>query len=291
MQTDHQYGDAQGIHFLPYALAPMFAPLTWLFVGVATCLYGRGLSLAAFGMKFMFMLLLLLGSYALCIPLLHIWASLARRPQMSKYAGVLFATVPALALGVLYAQPGFQYARHSTQSLAYLAYMLLTCLGIFISLRNLSPSKDSDTYPACMAWMSRQASVWGLLSLFKGILALVIICSAIYANSLALNINFSHLFSVQNKQEIFLDEAFSASVFDVNPGHFLDGCFYSGIILAIAAMASALQAKIRAEDSLYRATGCICGALALAVFDPKLAIYAVLAYGIADYVVQIKMGK
>ncbi|MFZ6759771.1 hypothetical protein ACO0K9_21405 [Undibacterium sp. Ji50W] len=291
MPNDHHDSRTQQIPFQAYLLAPMFAPLTWLFVGVAICLYGRGLSLAAFGMKFMFMLLLLPGSYALCIPLLHIWASLVHRHQMSKYAGVLFATIPALALGVLYAQPGFQYARHSTQSLAYLAYMLLTCLGMFISLINLSPSKDRNTYPACLAWMCRQASIWGLFSLFKGILALVIICSAIYANSLALNINFSHLFSVQDKQEIFLDEAFLASVFDVNPGHFLDGCFYSGIILAVAAMASALQAKIRGEDTLYRATGCICGALALAVFDPKLGAYAVFAYGISSYAIDIRARK
>ena len=284
MLTDHNNSNAQHVPYQAYVLAPMFAPLTWLLAAVATNLYGRGLSLAAFGMKFLFMLLLLSGSYALCTPLLHIWAGLVRKPQKSKYAGFIVAAIAALTLGVLYAQEKFQYARHSTQHLVYLAFMLLTSLGMFVSLKNLFSPADSNNYPVSLAWMSRQPSAWGLFSLSKGILALLIICSASYLNSLPpLSFNFSSVFNFLYKQGNFAEEAFTASVFDINPGHFLDWCFYSAIILAVAAMASALQAKIRGEDSLYHATGCVCGVLALAVFDPKLGFIAGLAYSLASY--------
>ncbi len=152
MSTDHYNSNAQRIPFQAYVLAPMFAPLTWLLAAVATNLYGLGLSLAAFGMKFLFMLLLLLGSYALCTPLLHIWAGLVRKPQKNSYAGFAFAAITALALGVIYAQPRFQDARHSTQNLVYLAFMLLTSLGMFMSLKNMFSPADSNNYPASLTW-------------------------------------------------------------------------------------------------------------------------------------------
>lgn len=289
MPTDYYTSNAQRIPFQAFVLAPMFAPLTWLLAAVATCLYGRGLSLAAFGMKFLFMLLLLLGSYALCTPLLHIWASLVRKPSQSRYAGFVFSAISALVLGALYAQPRFQGARYSTQNLVYLAFMLLTCLGMFMSLKNLFRSAGQNSYPASLAWMSSQSSVWSLFSLFKGVLALLIICPTIYVNSLPpLYFNFSSLFDFSYKKRNFAEEIFVASIFDIHPGNFLAWCFYSAIILAVAAMASALQAKIKGEDSLYRAIGCICGALALAVFEPRLAVYAGLAYGVASYVLELK---
>ncbi len=140
--------------------------------------------------------------------------------------------------------------------------------------------------------MDKQASVWSLFSLFKGVLALLIICPASYVNSLPpLNFNFSRLFDFSLKKGNFTEEVSVASIFDINPGHFLDWCFYSAIILAVAAMVSALQAKIRDEDSLYRAAGCTVGALSLAVFDPRLAVYAGLAYGIASYALELKTRK
>lgn len=292
MQTDHDDHSTQQIPFPAYVLAPMFAPLTWLLAAVATCLYGRGLSLGAFGMQLLFMLFLLLVSYALCAPLLHIWAGLVHKPQKNRYAGFIIAAIAALTLSVLHAQEKFQYAKHSTQSLAYLAFMLLTSLGMFMSLKNLLSPAEKNKYPACLTWISRQPSAWGLFSLFKAVLALLIICSINYLNSLPpTSFNFSSLFNFLYKQGNFAEEAFAASVFDINPGHFMDWCFYSAIILAVAAMASALQAKVRREDSLYRAAGCVCGALALAVFDPRLAVYAVLAYAIASYILELKMEK
>jgi len=282
MPGDHYKSSAQHVPFQAFVLAPMFAPLSWLLAAVATNLYGRGLSLAAFGMKFLFMLLLLLGSYVLSTPLLHIWASLARKPQKSKYAGFVVAAIAALILGTLYAQPRFQDARHSTQNLVYLAYMLLTSLGMFMSLQNLFSSPD-HTPSACLEWLNKRSSVWGLLSIFKGVLALLIMCSATYANLLPQDFHFSRLFDISVSHGELAEEAYAASIFDINPGHFFQWCFYSSVILAVAAMASALQAKIREEDSLYRATGCICGVLALAVFDPTLAFIAGLAYSLASY--------
>ncbi|BBB64968.1 hypothetical protein UNDYM_0715 [Undibacterium sp. YM2] len=246
MPNDHHDTRTQQIPFQAYLLAPMFAPLTWLLAAVATNLYGRGLSLGAFAMQFLFMLFLLLGSYALCTPLLHIWAGLVRKPQKNKYAGFIVAAIAALIQGMLYAQPWFQYARHSTQNLAYLVFMLLTSLCMFVSLKNLFSPANQNSYPVSLAWLSKQPSAWGLFSLFKGVLALFIICPASYLNSLPpLSFNFSSLFNFLYKQGNFAEEAFAASVFDINPGHFLTWCFYSTVILAVAAMASALQAKIR----------------------------------------------
>jgi len=291
MQTSRDNSNHQHIPFQAYLLSPMFAPLTWLIAAVATDLYGRGLSPAAFGMKFLLMLLLLLGSYALCTPLLPIWAGLVRRPQKNRYAGFVVAAITALALGVIYAQPRFQDARHSTQNLVYLGFMLLTSLGMFMSLKNLFPSADRNSQPTSLAWLNRQPMVWSIFSLIKAVLALIIVCSVTYVNSLPQNFNFSRLFDMSIKQGDFAEEVFATSIFDISPGHFLDWCFYSAIVLAVAAMASAIQAKIRGEDSLYRATGCICGALALAVFDPKLAVYAGLAYGLASYTIRIKTNK
>ncbi|PXX44106.1 hypothetical protein [Undibacterium pigrum] len=289
MPTLKDNSACQQIPFQAYVLAPMFAPLTWLLAAVATNLYGRGLSLAAFGMKFSFMLLLLLGSYVLSIPLLHIWAGLVGKPQKSSYAGFIFAAITALALGVIYAQPGFQDARHTTQNLVYLAFMLLTSLGMFMSLKNLFA--PANHYPYGLAWLSRQTTVWSIFSLIKAVLALIIICSVTYVNSLPRDFNFARFFAKMIKQGDFVEEVFAASIFDITPGHFMDWCLYSAIVLALAAMASALQAKIRDEDSLYRATGCTVGALALAVFDPKLAVYAGLAYGLASYALELKTKK
>ncbi len=165
-------------------------------------------------------------------------------------------------------------------------------LGIFVSLKNQFSPADSNNYPVGLAWISRQPSAWGLFSLFTGVLALLIICPVSYLNSLPpLNFNFSSLFNFLYKQRSFAEEAFAASVFDINPGHFLAWCTYSAIILAVAAMASALQAKIRGEDSLYRAAGCVCGALTLTVFDPRLAVYAGLTYGVASYLLELKTAK
>ncbi|BBB59007.1 hypothetical protein UNDKW_0734 [Undibacterium sp. KW1] len=292
MPNDHHDDSARQIPFQAYLLAPMFAPLTWLLAAVTTCLYGQGLSLGAFSMQFLFMLFLLLGSYTLCTPSLHIWAVLVRKPQKSKYAGFIVAAITALILGMLYAQPWFQDARHSTQNLVYLVFMLLTSLGMFMSLKNLFSPANQNNYPVSLAWMSKQPSVWGLFSLFKAALALLIICSTNYVISLPpLNFNFSSLFNFLYKQGSFTEEAFAASVFDINPGHFLDWCTYSAVILAVAAMASALQAKIRGEDSLYRAAGCVCGALALAVFDTRLAVYASLVYGFASYFLELRTRK
>lgn len=234
----------------------------------------------------------MLGCYTLCTPLLHIWAGLVRKPQKSRYAGFIVAAIATLILGMLYAQPWFQDARHSTQNLVYLVFMLLTSLGIFVSLKNQFSPADSNNYPVGLAWISRQPSAWGLFSLFTGVLALLIICPVSYLNSLPpLNFNFSSLFNFLYKQRSFAEEAFAASVFDINPGHFLAWCTYSAIILAVAAMASALQAKIRGEDSLYRAAGCVCGALTLTVFDPRLAVYAGLTYGVASYLLELKTAK
>lgn len=228
MKTDHYTSSAQHIPFQAYVLAPMFAPLTWLIAAVATCLYGRGLSLGAFGMQFLFMLFLMLGSYALCTPLLHIWAGLVRKPQKNKYAGFTFAAIAALTLGVLYAQVKFQYARHSTQHIVYLAFMLLTSIGMFTSLKNLFSPANQNNYPVSMAWMSKQPSVWGLFSLFKAALALLFICTTNYVNSLPPpKFHFSSLFNFLYKQGNFAEEAFAASVFDINPGHFLVWCTYS----------------------------------------------------------------
>lgn len=288
MPTDNHNINAQHIPFQAYLLAPVLAPLTWLLAGVATNLYDRGLSLAGLVMKLLFMLLLLLGSYALCTPLLHIWAGRSRWPQRHGYAGFVLAAITALTMGLLYAQPGFQDARNTTRNLVYLSFMQLTCLGMFLSLKNLFPTTDENRCPASLAWLAKHPSHWSLFSLFKGGLALILVCSVTYANSLIPRFDFSRFFALQIEQDIFPEAAFAASVFDVNPNHFFDWCFYSAIILAVAAMASALQAKIQGEDSLYRATGCICGALALAVFDPRLAVYAGLAYGIAEYVMRLK---
>ncbi|MFZ6732687.1 hypothetical protein ACO0LG_12255 [Undibacterium sp. Ji42W] len=270
----------------------MFAPLAWLLTAVDTCFYERGLSLGAFGMQFLFTLFLMLGSYALCTPLLHIWTGLVRKPQKSKYAGFIVAAIAALILGVLYAQAKFQYAKHSTQHLVYLAFMLFTSLGTFTSLKNLFSPANQNNYPVSLAWLSKQPSVWGLFSLFKAALALLIICPTNYVNSLPpQNFNFSSFFNFLYKQGNFAEEAFAASVFDINPGHFLAWCTYSAIILAVAAIASALQAKIQGEDSLYRAAGCVCGALTLTVFDPRLAVYAGLTYGVASYLLELKTAK
>ncbi|MFZ6746334.1 hypothetical protein ACO0LC_24145 [Undibacterium sp. JH2W] len=289
MSTDHH--SVQRTPIQAYVLAPMFAPLIWLLAGIMANLAGRGLSLHALGMRSMFLILLLAASYLLCIPLLFIWARCTQELKTSRYAGFIFAVITAATIGLLYAQPQFQDARTSTRNLIYLTFMLLTCLGMFDSLKNFYASNDKYQTPAHIRKMGQYRSPWGIYSLLTGSVAIILIAGVNYLESINFHLDISHYFAPQNGAGILPEEAYLATIFDISPNYLIDWCFYATIILAMSAIASALLARMRLENSLYRAIGCICGVLAFAMMDPRLVVYAMLVYGLAEYAIHSKSAR
>ncbi|MFZ6873086.1 hypothetical protein ACO0LF_13610 [Undibacterium sp. Di27W] len=239
----------------------------------------------------MFLILLLAASYLLCIPLLFIWASCTQKLKTSRYAGFIFAVITAAGMGFLYAQPQFQDARPTTRNLVYLAFMLLTCLGMFDSLKNIFASNDKYLAPAGIRRMGQYRSPWGIYSLLTGSVAIILIAGVNYLKSINFHLDISHYFAPQNGGGMLPEEAYLATIFDISPNHLIDWCFYAAIVLAMSAIAAALLARMRLENPLYRAIGCICGVLAFALIDPRLAVYAALVYGLAEYAIHSKSAR
>ncbi|MFZ6766344.1 hypothetical protein ACO0LM_04600 [Undibacterium sp. Di26W] len=293
MQTDHRTNNQQQSPVLTYVLAPLFAPLIWFVAGLIKDASGRGLGVAVLSFKALFMLSLCLGSYAVCIPLLGILETLLPALNKKIHGNTLFATVfittTTAVAGLIYAQAAFQDASIFTRNMFYLGIMLLICLGMFISLKGIFTTSNHCHFAARFTWTSRIQNRWGISGMLHGIVSIVMISIVTYLQSINFHADVLKFFFKKDLHEIYPEEIFRASVFDVSPNAIVDWCFYAAIILALAAIASALAAKIRNENSLYRAAACVFGGLAFAIVDPRLAVYAMLFYGITMYALQFKV--
>ncbi|MFZ6721429.1 hypothetical protein [Undibacterium sp. Ji49W] len=293
MQTDHHTNKQQQSPVTAYLLAPLLAPVIWFIAGLVKDLSGRGLGLTVLGFKALFMLSLCLGSYAVCIPLLRILETLLPAPDKKTHGNILLATVfitgITAASGFIYAQPGFQDAGVFTRNMSYLGIMLFICIGMFFSLKGIFATTNHRGFTTRFTWIRSLQNAWGILSMLHGIVSIVLISTVTYLQSINFHADVLRFLSTKDQRAIYPEEVFRASVFDVSPNAIVDWCFYAAIILALAAIASSLVAKIQSENSLYRAAGCVFGCMAFAIIDPRLAVYAMVFYGITTYALRLKI--